>query len=81
MSIPQATPELRWHDVHDRSSYETSEDGETIQTALLTAGVVYVGSRPRNVLYRQNVAIGHRNERPMLVMERDSAERRYLRHV
>ena len=39
------------------------------------AGVVYVGSRPSNVLYRHNVSIGTRNTRPMLVMERDAALR------
>jgi hypothetical protein len=39
------------------------------------AGVVYVGSRPRDILYRHNVAIGSQNTRPMLVMERDGALR------
>jgi carboxypeptidase Q len=39
------------------------------------AGVVYMGSRPGNQLYRHNVSVGARNTRPMLVMERDGAKR------
>ncbi|UCE03113.1 MAG: M28 family peptidase [Candidatus Latescibacterota bacterium] len=39
------------------------------------AGVVYVGSRPRNVLYRQIAALGTDNTRPMLVMERSNGMR------
>ena len=39
------------------------------------AGVVYMGSRPNNLLYRHNVSVGMRNTRPMLVMERDGALR------
>ncbi len=39
------------------------------------AGVVYMGSRPNNTLYRHNVAVGPKNTRPMLVMERDAAKR------
>jgi len=38
-------------------------------------GVVYMGSRPNDLLYRHNVAIGDKNTRPMLVMERDGAAR------
>jgi carboxypeptidase Q len=38
-------------------------------------GVVYMGSRPGNQLYRHNVSVGERNTRPMLVMERDGALR------
>lgn len=39
------------------------------------AGVVYMGSRPRNTLYRHNASSGFATDRPMLVMERDAAER------
>jgi carboxypeptidase Q len=39
------------------------------------AGVVYMGSRPNNLLYRHNVSVGPRNTRPMFVMERDGALR------
>jgi hypothetical protein len=39
------------------------------------AGVVYMGSRPGNQLYRHNVSTGPKNTRPMMVMERDGATR------
>ncbi len=39
------------------------------------AGVVYTGSRPRNVLYRHNASLGYNNKHPLLVMERDAALR------
>jgi carboxypeptidase Q len=39
------------------------------------AGVVYMGSRPNNLLYRHNVSGVLRGSRPMLVMERDAALR------
>jgi hypothetical protein len=39
------------------------------------AGVVYMGSRANNLLYRHNVASGLRNTRPMFIMERDGAQR------
>jgi hypothetical protein len=39
------------------------------------AGVVYMGSRPGNQLYRHSVSVGARNTRPMMVMERDGAKR------
>lgn len=38
-------------------------------------GLVYMGSRPNNALYRQIVSVGAKNTRPMLVMERDGALR------
>jgi hypothetical protein len=39
------------------------------------AGVVYMGSRPRDVLHRHNASKRTKNDRPMLVMERGSAQR------
>ena len=39
------------------------------------AGVVYMGSRPGNQLYRHNASYGPANERPMVVMSRDAASR------
>jgi hypothetical protein len=39
------------------------------------AGVVYMGSRPRNVLHRHNSSLGPKNERPLLTLERTSAKR------
>lgn len=41
------------------------------------AGVVYMGSRPRDVLYRHNASLGPENQHPMLVMERDAASRMF----
>lgn len=39
------------------------------------AGVVYMGSRPRDVLYRHNASRGPDNRHPLLVMERSAAQR------
>ncbi len=39
------------------------------------AGVVYMGSRPNNMLYRQISSTGLTTDRPMLVMERNAARR------
>jgi len=39
------------------------------------AGLVYMGSRPRTLLYRHNASRGERNQHPMLIMEREAAER------
>jgi hypothetical protein len=39
------------------------------------AGVVYMGSRPNDLLHRHNASLGPRNRHPMLVMERDAATR------
>ncbi len=43
--------------------------------AANVVGVVYTGSRSRNVLYRHNASLGPNNKHPMLVMERDAALR------
>jgi hypothetical protein len=43
--------------------------------AANVVGVVYSGSRSRNVLYRHNASLGPNNKHPMLVMERDAALR------
>lgn len=39
------------------------------------AGLVYMGSRPRNVLHRHNVNIGLANKTPVVALERDGARR------
>lgn len=41
------------------------------------AGVVYMGSRSRDVLYRHNASRGPDNRHPMLVMERNAASRSF----
>ncbi|MGH7701592.1 MAG: M28 family peptidase, partial [Gemmatimonadales bacterium] len=43
--------------------------------AVGVAGLVYMGSRPNDLLYRHNASLGLRNTHPMLVMERDGAAR------
>ena len=55
--------------------YTESAEIEQRAAGAGAAGVVYMGSRPNNLLYRHNVAVGPRNTRPMLVMERDGALR------
>ncbi|MDY7227350.1 M20/M25/M40 family metallo-hydrolase [Hyalangium rubrum] len=55
--------------------YSESAAIEQRAFAVGVAGVVYMGSRPNNLLYRHNVSVGPRNTRPMLVMERDGALR------
>lgn len=39
------------------------------------AGVVFMSSRPKNLLYRHNAALGTKNRHPVLVMEREDAKR------
>jgi hypothetical protein len=39
------------------------------------AGVVYMSSRPMGLLYRHNASLGPTNAHPMLVMEREEAQR------
>lgn len=68
------TEELKDVDGLFREYAETSEI-ETRAFAAGVAGVIYMGSRPNNLLYRHNVAVGPRNTRPMFVMERDAALR------
>lgn len=55
--------------------YGEAADIEKRAFAAGARGVVYMGSRPGNQLYRHNVSVGERNTRPMLVMERDGALR------
>ncbi|MCE9672860.1 M20/M25/M40 family metallo-hydrolase [Myxococcus stipitatus] len=68
------TDELR--DVDDLfREYEEAVGIEARAVAAGATGVVYMGSRPGNQLYRHNVSSGPKNTRPMLVMERDGALR------
>lgn len=55
--------------------YAESAAVESRAFAAGVAGVVYMGSRPGNQLYRHNASEGPRNTRPLLVMERDGAKR------
>lgn len=55
--------------------YDEATDIESRAFAAGAGGVVYMGSRPGNQLYRHNVSVGPKNTRPMMVMERDGAKR------
>lgn len=39
------------------------------------AGVIFMSSRPKNLVYRHNAALGTNNQTPLLVMEREHAKR------
>jgi hypothetical protein len=39
------------------------------------AGIVFMSSRPKNLVYRHNASLGLDNEHPLLVMEREHAKR------
>ncbi len=55
--------------------YTDAADDERRAFAAGVRGVVYMGSRPNDLLYRHNVNVGVANTRPMLVMDRDGALR------
>ena len=55
--------------------YADAADIERRAFAAGVTGVVYMGSRPNDLLYRHNVSTGLANTRPMLVMDRDGALR------
>ncbi len=61
--------------------YAEAAEIERRAFAADVAGVAYMASRPRGLLYRHNVSIGPKNTRPMLIVERESAQRalRFLR--
>lgn len=53
-------------------------DASSIEQRAFAAGVtgiVYMSSRPHDLLYRHNVSVGKDNTRPMLIMEREEAMR------
>ncbi|MDQ3427620.1 MAG: M28 family peptidase [Gemmatimonadota bacterium] len=56
---------------------EYTESGGIERRAIAAgaAGVVYMSSRPNNVLARHNAALGLGNRHPMMMMERDAAAR------
>jgi hypothetical protein len=55
--------------------YAAATDFETRALPLGIAGIIYVGSRPNNILYRHNASRGPDNTHPMVVMERDAGTR------
>jgi carboxypeptidase Q len=56
---------------------EYAEATATEQRAFAAgvAGVIYMGSRPNDLLYRHNASLGTANTHPLMVMERDGATR------
>lgn len=53
-------------------------DGAAVEErafATGVAGIVYMSSRPRGLLYQHNASRGETNEHPMLIMAREQAER------
>jgi len=55
--------------------YEESGKIEKRAFAAGAAGVVYMSSRPKGILYRHNASLGPDNKHPMLVIERLQAQR------
>lgn len=70
---------IETHELEDIDGlFREYEDAAAIERRAFAAGVtgiVYTGSRHRNVLYRHNAALGHNNRHPLLVMEREEALR------
>jgi hypothetical protein len=55
--------------------YSAATNAERRAFAAGVTGVVYMSSRPNNLLYRHNASRGVDNEHPLLVMEREEAQR------
>ncbi|MBE0591775.1 MAG: M28 family peptidase [Gemmatimonadales bacterium] len=55
--------------------YSEATEIEARALPLGIAGLVYMGSRPNDLLYRHNASLGPANRHPMAVMERDAATR------
>jgi hypothetical protein len=55
--------------------YEAAGKIEKRAFAAGAAGVVYMSSRPKGILYRHNASLGPDNKHPMLVIERGQAQR------
>ena len=55
--------------------YAEATEIERRAVAAGIAGLVYVGSRPDNLLYRHNASLGPKNQLPMAVVERDGGLR------
>jgi hypothetical protein len=55
--------------------YADATSFESRALPLGIAGIIYVGSRPNNILYRHKASRGPANTHPMVVMERDAGTR------
>ena len=68
------TPELRTLD-DLFAEYNAASATEARLLPAGPAGIIYMGSRPHDLLYRHNVSSGFDNTHPMLIMEREEAAR------
>lgn len=59
------------------AEYAAAVGTEAHAFAAGVAGVVYMSSRPKGLLYRHNASRGFDNTHPMLVMEREHAKRAF----
>ena len=55
--------------------YSEATGIEARAVAAGVAGLVYMSSRPNDLLARHNASLGTKNDRPMMMMERDGAAR------
>ncbi|MGH7498020.1 MAG: M28 family peptidase [Gemmatimonadales bacterium] len=55
--------------------YNESAAIEARAIAVGAAGLIYMSSRPNDLLARHNASLGTKNDRPMMMMERDGAAR------
>jgi carboxypeptidase Q len=55
--------------------YAETADVEPRAFAKGVAGIVYMGSRPFGLLYRHNASLGPANTHPLVIMEREEAQR------
>jgi carboxypeptidase Q len=55
--------------------YAEASKIEKLAIAAGAAGVMYMSSRPKGILYRHNASLGPDNKHPMLVIERNQAQR------
>ena len=57
------------------AEYSDSWEIEARAVAAAPAGIVFMSSRPKNLLYRHNASANEKNRLPLLVMEREHAKR------
>jgi carboxypeptidase Q len=55
--------------------YTEATEIERRAFAAGAGGVAYMASRPHNLLYRHNASLAEKNRHPMLILEREGAER------
>ncbi len=70
---------IETNELHDLDGlfreYREAADIERRASSKGMTGLIYMSSRPRNLLYRHNAALGPSNKKRLLVMEREGAKR------